>query len=603
MKCDLKTAVVINFRQVKKLIALTILHLFATILLSQESLVAYYPFNGNANDESGNNHHGIVTGATLAKDRNEINNSAYYFDGSSYITIDAADSVLNVNSNGFTLSFWVKPIKNQSVSSAPIVSYGYGSAGGYCVAYWEQYGMFRTTFYDYSWSGIYVAIDELNDYDWYMYTFTYDGNTLKEFINGVFINETKGSYFPTTPTGTYTLKFGAESKNANNLFKGYIDDIRIYNIALTDIEVANLSGFSGAIRATELNAYSLADFELNTLRPIKFSNFWAIWGSSTDLESYAKSVENPVKDGANTSDYVGVAVTFPSNVSEYDSHKKEYVLTSANGLLDNHHHIMQWKILFPDSTLLKLDTIVWNWMSFNQIHGGCELYDGGNCESGGSIAYGGGIFNDNVKAANSDKSVYQFRYRAMPDSARIFYNVDIGKWMTFTYEILWTHSKSGYWRIWKNGVLLGSAENVKTLPDCCDDDDNFLHFKTGLYNKWYDDEIDSLSLYFDDIELYIGNNINIKQICPSCSTDGILNTYIQKEANAHINIFPNPIKDRFTIHGDELPTSVAIYSLDGRKLMCDEKTNIINISTLCKGVYIVAINIKGTLFVKKIIKE
>ena len=40
-----------------------------------------YPFNGNAQDESGNGHHGKVIGATLCKDRKGKNDSAYNFDG------------------------------------------------------------------------------------------------------------------------------------------------------------------------------------------------------------------------------------------------------------------------------------------------------------------------------------------------------------------------------------------------------------------------------------------------------------------------------------------------------------------------------------------
>ena len=44
-------------------------------------LVAYYPFNGNANDESGNGNDGIVNGSTLTSDRNGDDNAAYEFDG------------------------------------------------------------------------------------------------------------------------------------------------------------------------------------------------------------------------------------------------------------------------------------------------------------------------------------------------------------------------------------------------------------------------------------------------------------------------------------------------------------------------------------------
>ena len=44
-------------------------------------LVAYYPFNGNANDESGNGNDGIVQGATLTADKFSNQESAYQFDG------------------------------------------------------------------------------------------------------------------------------------------------------------------------------------------------------------------------------------------------------------------------------------------------------------------------------------------------------------------------------------------------------------------------------------------------------------------------------------------------------------------------------------------
>ncbi|MGK5093982.1 hypothetical protein WDW89_18465 [Deltaproteobacteria bacterium TL4] len=51
-------------------------------------LVAYYPFNGNANDESGNWNNGTVNGATLTTDRHGNANKAYSFDGADdYINI------------------------------------------------------------------------------------------------------------------------------------------------------------------------------------------------------------------------------------------------------------------------------------------------------------------------------------------------------------------------------------------------------------------------------------------------------------------------------------------------------------------------------------
>ncbi|HEY4205695.1 MAG TPA: hypothetical protein VGM31_02740, partial [Puia sp.] len=45
-------------------------------------LIAYYPFNGNADDATGNGNNGsLVNGPTLTTDKMGNPNSAYYFDG------------------------------------------------------------------------------------------------------------------------------------------------------------------------------------------------------------------------------------------------------------------------------------------------------------------------------------------------------------------------------------------------------------------------------------------------------------------------------------------------------------------------------------------
>jgi curved DNA-binding protein CbpA len=72
----------------------------------QQGLVAYYPFNGNANDESGNGNHGVVTGASLGLDRFGDIGKAYDFDG-----IDDVVKIAPLNSTAFdaiSVSLWVK---------------------------------------------------------------------------------------------------------------------------------------------------------------------------------------------------------------------------------------------------------------------------------------------------------------------------------------------------------------------------------------------------------------------------------------------------------------------------------------------------------------
>ena len=95
----------------KRTISTLIIIIITIIILPQamadlnDDLVAYWPFNGNANDESGNGNHGAIHGnATLNFDRFRNSNSAYTFDGSSKIEVNSFRE-FHWGSN-FSLSVW-----------------------------------------------------------------------------------------------------------------------------------------------------------------------------------------------------------------------------------------------------------------------------------------------------------------------------------------------------------------------------------------------------------------------------------------------------------------------------------------------------------------
>ncbi len=73
-----------------------------------DGLVAYYPFNGNANDESGNGHHGTVIGATLSSDRDGNENGSYNFNDNKYISLPEIDSNIGKPNTSFSISVWFK---------------------------------------------------------------------------------------------------------------------------------------------------------------------------------------------------------------------------------------------------------------------------------------------------------------------------------------------------------------------------------------------------------------------------------------------------------------------------------------------------------------
>jgi hypothetical protein len=71
-------------------------------------LVGYWPFNGNANDESGNGNNGTVNGATLTTDRNGLLNSSYQFSGNQKITVPHSNSLAFLGPAKMSVSYWFK---------------------------------------------------------------------------------------------------------------------------------------------------------------------------------------------------------------------------------------------------------------------------------------------------------------------------------------------------------------------------------------------------------------------------------------------------------------------------------------------------------------
>ena len=73
-------------------------------------LVGWWPFNGNANDESGNGNNGTVFGATLATDRNNLPTNSYDFNGTTnYISLKNTFFSNPSRVPSFSYSFWVNP--------------------------------------------------------------------------------------------------------------------------------------------------------------------------------------------------------------------------------------------------------------------------------------------------------------------------------------------------------------------------------------------------------------------------------------------------------------------------------------------------------------
>ncbi len=208
----------------------------------QDHLIAHYDFNGNANDLSGNGNDGIVHGPTLTSGRSNIPNTAYYFNGiDDYIQVPDNAS-FQIADNKVTIALWVKVNypgnkfflykgSNQfnreyslglSAGTDSLAGFNINNLGG-----WDsnQYSVNSKTV--------------IQSDTWYYIVGSWDGKTQKIYVNGMLENTSE----PTVQIGDYNsdLYIGTYGgKIEDYAFNGTIDDIMIFNTALTDEEVYQL---------------------------------------------------------------------------------------------------------------------------------------------------------------------------------------------------------------------------------------------------------------------------------------------------------------------------------------------------------------------------
>lgn len=205
-------------------------------------LVAYYPFNGNANDASGNGNNGQTTGnVVLTVDRFGNPASAYHFDGS-LGSIDITNTVFNIGQSEYTLSGWfssddVSKSSQFLFNTIPHTGIGltlnHGYAPGYVQAFIGPANAFWT---------VQAVHGPKNDYvsqTWYHWAFIKSGINYRFYINGSLDYQTDVSAASGYNFGV-GYRFGAISSVGYEVFKGALDDIRIYNRALSSNEVAQL---------------------------------------------------------------------------------------------------------------------------------------------------------------------------------------------------------------------------------------------------------------------------------------------------------------------------------------------------------------------------
>lgn len=202
-------------------------------------LLAYYPFNSNANDESGNGYNGNIDGAILTTDRFGNVNSAFSFDGDNDRIVLPFNSKI-FTSNTFSLNFWYYKIKNTlGADSQGLIGSDNSVNRGINLNISNDFirnhmytGSIQQYYFDY-----YGAITNAT---WYFVTVQYNGSSFQMFVNGSLVHEIPAS--GNLYHNGINFEVGHDTYNTQSCrwFGGKIDDIRVYNRALTDLEIQSL---------------------------------------------------------------------------------------------------------------------------------------------------------------------------------------------------------------------------------------------------------------------------------------------------------------------------------------------------------------------------
>ncbi|MFN5056331.1 MAG: LamG domain-containing protein, partial [Bacteroidota bacterium] len=230
-------------------------------------LVAYYPFNGNANDTSVNANNGLVTRATLATDRFGKENAAYEFNGAnSSIKIPFTSSINSIQ-KGLSVSAWIYMQGGTGASNPPRLlelrgAYGNGGNAGFVLLSQgnsDSARTFETRWYsDNGNTNISIApTSSVKSKEWHHIVFTADGESGigKFYVDGLL----KGTNAQMTNQGKITscdynnnaIFIGIEP-GGTGAWGGKIDEVRLYNRPLDSSEISVLYNLNNTIAPSNL---------------------------------------------------------------------------------------------------------------------------------------------------------------------------------------------------------------------------------------------------------------------------------------------------------------------------------------------------------------
>jgi hypothetical protein len=246
-----------------------------------QGLVGYWPFCGNALDESGNNNHGTVNGATLTTDRFGNAGNGYSFQNSSIsLPISLQQNFGNQNQSQFTFSCWFKNNDSVFIQPSSIVG-GRSSNGTNYTGLHPWPGTKKIRWFVNQQTTDSADSPQLkfeNVQNWNHVVGTYQTNPnprLRLYYNGILVDTAIGTLANQwTQTNQFNLGIDAFYPR---YYTGSLDDIAIWNRALTPQEIQQV--YNQGICQTSITVTDtlLIHTGITSYNPVAYGNTLKVW--------------------------------------------------------------------------------------------------------------------------------------------------------------------------------------------------------------------------------------------------------------------------------------------------------------------------------------
>ena len=263
-------------------------NVIANFFNKDENLIAFYPFNGNANDESGNENHANVFGAALDQDRFGNEDCAYSFDGiGDYLEIESSP-LFDGTTGSWSLWAYIEEFSEGNGRGLMSRSDASGSFNGVTLISSEEKAGFQIKRSVQSNDHISIRGDTIVTGRWSHLGLVYEGGGASRlYVDGLL--DAAASSTPPFSFNSQPIRLGTLSDPYWESFTGKIDDVRIYDKALSDIEMQYLYSSADSER---FNVLFEDDFDDNQID----SDNWTFSGNDVLEQEAIMKIETNVTD-------------------------------------------------------------------------------------------------------------------------------------------------------------------------------------------------------------------------------------------------------------------------------------------------------------------